>query len=169
LSDTELKTKTKLSQNIQALIGEIGEKQVLLRLSILVHQTKWEVFHNLGEAGYDILLMNAVTGERIRIEVKARQRLYTTGKARRRVNFFLTNGEYQACDFLIAYFVDSNGFYIIPREELKRATVRDQIRWRYTLAFSHLSQTDQGKGDFFNAWETLHPDFERKILEENQH
>lgn len=48
----------KLPQNIQALIGEIGEKQVLLRQSLLTLGTDWRVFRNLGEAGYDVLLLH---------------------------------------------------------------------------------------------------------------
>lgn len=82
-----------LPQNIQTLIGEIGERQVMLRPCLLVHGTPWEAFHNLGEAGYDILLLNQTSGQRVRIEVKARQRMYTTGKARRTVLYFLTDGE----------------------------------------------------------------------------
>jgi hypothetical protein len=150
----------KLPQNIQALIGEIGEKQVLLRLAILVHQTPgWEVFYNLGEAGYDVLLLKSGSNERIRIEVKARQRLYTTGKTQRRVNFFLTNGEYQACDFLIAYFIDHNRFYIVPRTELKPTQVNGRVRWRFTLSPARDSSS---RVQYLDAWETLHIDFKSK-------
>ena len=64
----------KLPQNIQALVGEIGERQVLLRLSILSHQRpKWHAFRNLGESGYDVLLLNSGTDERICVEVKTRK------------------------------------------------------------------------------------------------
>lgn len=48
----------KLPQNIQSLIGEIGEKQVLLRQSLLTLDTDWQVFRDLGEAGYDVLLLH---------------------------------------------------------------------------------------------------------------
>ena len=89
-------TRRKLPQNIQELIGDIGEKQALLRLFLLVQDTPWEVFRNVGEAGYDILLLNPQTDERVRIEVKTRQRMYTTGKPNRPIHFRLTDGEYQA-------------------------------------------------------------------------
>ena len=85
-------SRKKLPQNIQALIGEIGEKQVLLRLYLLVHENSWDVFHNLGEAGFDVLLQNSTTGEKIRVEVKTRQKLYTTGKNIQRVQFFQLMG-----------------------------------------------------------------------------
>jgi hypothetical protein len=120
MSDILESTKIKLPQNIQALIGEIGEKQVLLRLSLLVHQTEWRVFQNLGDAGYDLLLLKSHSGDQICIEVKTRQSLYTTGKKRNMLQYFLTDGEYQACDFLIAYDLEHNVFYIVPKRDLKR-------------------------------------------------
>jgi hypothetical protein len=68
-------TGPRLPQNIQPLIGE---KQVLLRLSMLIHGTPSDVFHDLGEAGYDVLLQHPDTEHRIRIEVKTRQCMYVT-------------------------------------------------------------------------------------------
>ncbi len=154
----------KLPQNIQALVGEIGEKQVLLRLAILTHQTPdWQVFHNLGEAGYDVLLLNSKTDERVRLEVKTRQRIYTTGKPRQSVNFFLTDGEYVACDFLIAYFVDHNGFYIIPKHELKQVNVNDETRWRFTLSMNKQGEPHPRFARVRDAWDVLHPDFKGKM------
>ncbi len=151
--------KKKLSQNIQALIGEIGEKQVLLRLAILAHQTSWQVFYNLGEAGYDILLLNSESGKKIRIEVKTRQRFYTTGKTRIKTNYFLTNGEYIACDFLIAYLVNNNGFYIVPKGDLKETVVNGKSRWRFTSPT--IEQGDQYSKEYkyLNAWNLMDSDF----------
>ncbi len=162
MNDMDDLPKIKLSQNIQALIGEIGEKQVLLRLSILAHHTDWEVFHNLGEAGYDILLLNQKTGERIRIEAKARQRFYTTGRPRDRLTYQLTDGEYQACDFLVAYFVDNNGFYIVPKKDLKQAKVNGKVRWRFTLTIEQQKALLEDKSKYRDAWDTIHRDFSAK-------
>lgn len=152
----------KLPQNIQALIGEIGEKQVLLRLYLLVHQTSWQVFYNLGEAGYDVLLFNSTTSEKVRIEVKTRQKLYTTGKNNRTVNYYLTDGEFLACDFLIAYFLDANEFYIVPKADLKRVTAAHQIRWRFTLTRNLLNQPHKRFVEYLFAWQRLHADFENE-------
>ena len=152
-------SRKKLPQNIQALIGEIGEKQVLLRLYLLVHENSWEVFHNLGEAGYDVLLLNATTGEKIRIEVKTRQKLYTTGKNIQRVIYDLSDGEYQASDFLIAYFLDLGNFYVVPKSELKPVSVNNLSRWRFTLSLNKQGAPHPRFDEFHNAWGNLHPDF----------
>lgn len=159
MDDHHESTAVKLPQNIQALVGEIGELQVLLRLSILAHQTDWEVFHNLGEAGYDVLLLNSITANRIRIEVKTRQKLFTTGKNRHLVHFFLTDGEYQACDFLVAYFLDNNEFYIVPKSELSEAKSRGIVRWRFTLRLNRKDLQSANQKKFLDKWELLHSDF----------
>lgn len=148
----------KLPQNLVTLIGDIGEKQVLLRLGMLCHQTPhWFVFHNLGEAGFDLLLLNLTTNERIQIEVKARQKLYTTGKHVQAIRFGLTAGEYQACDYLIAYFLDQNEFYIVPKQELK--PVAGGRIWRLLLTVTKQGRAHPRFDNYRNAWGTLHPDF----------
>ena len=152
--------KSRLPQNIQALIGEIGEKQVMFRLFLLVQHTPWEVFHNLGEAGYDVLLLNPETTERIRIEVKTRQRIYTTSKSHHnKAQFFLTDGEYQACDFLAAYLMDHNGFYIVPKDDLKQARSGNRIRWRFILTMNSQGKPHPRFAQYRDAWNTLHSDF----------
>lgn len=155
----------KLSQNIQALVGEIGERQVLLRLAILSHQrSEWQVFLNLGESGYDVLLLNTSTDERICVEVKTRQRLYTTGKLHRPVQFNLTDGEYEACDVLIAYFIDHNDFYIVPKSDLK--PVSGGKRWRFVLTMNKQGRPHPRFSPYRNNWGLLHPDFDGEELQE---
>jgi hypothetical protein len=149
----------RLPQNIQAMIGEIGEKQVLLRLYLLVRDTSWNVFHNLGEAGFDALLLHSKTGEKIRIEVKTRQALYTTGKHMDQVHFVLTDGEYQACDFLIGYHLDANDFYIIPKGELKKAPANGIARWRMVVTLTKAGKPHPRFEKYRNAWGRLHTDF----------
>ena len=150
-----------LPQNIQALIGEIGEKQVLLRLAILAHQVRgWDVFYNLGQSGYDVLLMNSRTRERICIEVKTRQKIYSTAKNVGRVQFYLTALEYEACDFLVAYFLDHNDFYIVPKSDLK--SVSGGKRWRFFLTFLKGGQPSPTLDKYRNNWGSIHKDF-RKI------
>lgn len=149
----------KLPQNVHALIGEIGEKQVLLRLFLLVRDTPWNVFHNLGEAGFDLLLMHSKTGEKIRIEVKTRQKLYTTGKHPNRVHFMLTDKEYQSSDFLIGYLLDTNDFYIVPKMDLKRAQTDGKVRWRIIVTLTKTGEPHPRFQKNRNAWYQLHPDF----------
>jgi hypothetical protein len=154
--------RQKLPQNIQALIGEIGERQVLLRLFLLVQHTPWEVFRNVGEAGYDILLLNPASGERIRIEVKARQRMYTTGRRHSPVHFRLTESEYQACDFLVAHFMDHNGFYVVPKDHLKEAHSGKRRYWRFILTVNKQGEPHPRFAQYRDAWHTVHPDFTDK-------
>jgi len=46
---------------------------------MLCHQTPgWVVFHIVDEAGFDLPLLNLHTNERIQVEIKTRQKLYTT-------------------------------------------------------------------------------------------
>lgn len=155
----------KLPQNIQALIGEIGEKQVLLRLFLLAHNTRWEVFHNLGEAGYDLLLQHPDTGERIRIEVKTRQRMYTTSQRRGTVQFFLTDGEYKACDFLVACLLDHNGFYVVPKQDLKEAHSGPRTLWRFVLTMTKQGNPHPRFEKYRDAWHMLHADFSEPLKE----
>jgi hypothetical protein len=147
-----------LPQNIQALIGEIGEKQVLLRLAIMAHQVEdWDVFYNLGQSGYDVLLMNSRTRERICIEVKTRQRMYSTAKNVGTVQFYLTALEREASNFLVAYFMDQNDFYIVPTNDLK--SVSGGKRWRFTISFLKSGQPSPTLKKYRNNWRSLHKDF----------
>jgi hypothetical protein len=151
----------KLPQNIQALVGDIGEKQVLLRLAILCHQTPdWSVFHNLGEAGFDILLLNSRTSERITIEVKTRQKIFTTGKHKTRIHFALTRNEHQASDFLIAFFLDNNAFFVVPKESLK--AVSGGRLWRFLVTTTQHGEPHPRFLRFRDAWHLLHKDFHDK-------
>jgi len=116
------------------------------------------VFHNLGEAGYDLLL-HPDTGERIRIEVKTRQRMYTTSRRRGTVQFFLTDGEYRACDFLVACPLDHNGFYVVPKRALKEGHSGQKTRWRFVLTINKDGRPHPRFEKYRDAWHTLHPDF----------
>ncbi|MFC1484114.1 hypothetical protein ACFL6Q_03595 [Candidatus Neomarinimicrobiota bacterium] len=147
-----------LPQNIQALIGEIGEKQVLLRLAIMAHQKPgWDVFYNLGESGYDVLMMNMKRDERICIEVKTRQKMYSTAKNVGTVQFYLTALERSSSDFLVAYFMDHNDFYLVPTSDLK--SVSGGKRWRFTINFLKSGQPSPTLKKYRNNWRSLHKDF----------
>ena len=77
--NNETEKVTKLPQNIQHLLMEIGEKSVLFKLFLLTKDTEWEVYQNLTEQGCDIVINNMADGNnRIKIEVKTRQRLHST-------------------------------------------------------------------------------------------
>lgn len=148
----------KLPQNIQTLVGDIGEQQVLLRLGILAHQRPgWQVFRNIGEAGFDILLVNQKRKKRVAIEVKTRQKLYTTGKNRNSIAFQLTAGEYQSCDFLIAHLLERGLFLIVRKAELKR--ISGGRLWRFVLTLNNQGVPHPRFQKSVDAWHLLSNDF----------
>ena len=150
--------KKKLPQSMQALIGEIGEQVVLLRLAIFAHNHRgWQVFRNVGASGYDILLSGAKIRKPIKIEVKTRQRLHTTSKRPTIANFYLTRGERLASDFLIAYWLERGEFYIVPAKYLK--PVRKGKSYRFTVTLKKDNQPGDGSAGFLNKWALLHSDF----------
>ena len=145
-----------IPQNVKRLVEKIGENQVLLRLAILTHKNpKWEVFSNICNEGYDILLMSHDNNIKIRIEVKARQQIFTTGKENRSVQFNMTNKEYESSDFLIGYFIDLDKFYIIPKTVLK--PVNNKKTWRYNLTRRADGTPHPIHGKYENKWNLLHP------------
>ncbi len=144
-----------LPQNIQTLIGEIGERQVLLQLSLRCRGTKWRVFLSLGEPGYDVLLLNQETHRELRIEVKARQRMYTTSRNPKSVGFVLTDVEHRACHFLIAYLLDDNSFYIVPKQDLKKAHSGDSVLWRFSFTVNVEGKPPEAVAKYWNAWQLI--------------
>lgn len=150
--------KEKIPYNISALLGEIGELQVLLRLALHAHKNgRWRVFRNVGEAGYDILLERKRPRRRIAIEVKTRQKIFTTSKHRNLVHFILSPAEYAACDFVIGYYLDENQFYIIPKKELKPSGTSK--RWRYIVSFNKKGELHPKHKRFLDNWALIHRDF----------
>ncbi|MGE3611712.1 MAG: hypothetical protein AB7I27_19130 [Bacteriovoracaceae bacterium] len=108
----------KLPQPIMSLLGEVGEKSVLIYLSIKAFETKqFEVFKNINEPGYDILFRNKETGARFKIEVKTRQRLYSTGEGDN-FSFDVTDIEYTCCDVVICYWWERNLYFVVPKDKL---------------------------------------------------
>ena len=54
-----------------------------------------------------------------KLEVKTRQRLYTTSKIKH-FNFCVTQNEYDNIDFLICYWFEKNEYFIVPKKELDK-------------------------------------------------
>ncbi len=160
-----LNPEDKLLQNIQALIGEIGEKQVLLRLFLLIQGTPWQLYHNLGEEGYGLLMLNQETRETIYVDVKTRRSPSNTNPLRRRIKFSLSEKEYKNCDFLVAYLIDTNGFYVVPRQDLEAVTIGSTQRWRFVLEMDENGHPTPHCARYRDAWHTLHPDFVRRRLD----
>lgn len=119
--------KKKLPQNILTLLQDIGENLTLFNLYLLTKDTSWTVYKNLGDKGCDIILQhnnNTLPNNKgkIKIEVKTRQRRYTTSKRERSksiIHLSLSPNEYKHCDFVIGYWQDRNTFFIVPKNKLK--------------------------------------------------
>ena len=147
-----------LPQNISALVGEIGESTVLLRLAILAHRHKgWRVFRNVGDSGYDILLSNPKYHKAIRIEVKTRQRLESRTKRPNTAQFDLTRGERNACHFVVAYWLERGEFFIVPKKKLKPISGGRRYRFRVTLKKD--GTPGEGSVPFLDNWGQLDKDF----------
>ncbi|SDH03833.1 hypothetical protein [Desulfosporosinus hippei] len=146
----------KLPQNIQHLLMEIGEKSVLFRLYLLTKSTGWEVYQNLGESGCDLILLNSKSGDKIKIEVKTRQRLYTTSKnAVGTVHFTLTENEYKNCNFLVAYWVENNFFFIVPKHDLKPMKSNEKTLYKFIVRENKIGTLDSNSQHYLNDWKPI--------------
>lgn len=147
-----------LPQNIISLIGEVGEETVLLQLSLMCIDTPWQVYRNVGDAGYDILLINEQTGERVRVEVKTRQRIVSKQSITDRVNFTATNNEYDNLEVMVCYFFDSHDVYVIPKVHLK--TTKAKVDWNWYLDMDENGKPSEKCAKYLDAWRHVHLDFE---------
>jgi len=155
--------REKLPQNVQSLIGEIGESLVLLRLYLKTHSLPgkpWEVFSNVGESGYDLLLNNTQTSQRVRIEVKTRQKLYTTGKHTHLVQFFLTQSERDNSDFLVACLLDDASLFVVPVAELNETHSNGRPRWRFTVSLDRSGRPNPKAAQYLGTWSRIDPGLE---------
>lgn len=116
-------TRNKVPQNIQSLIGEIGERLALFKLYELTHEKPYlKIFKNYSESGYDIGVLNTKNGKEIKIEVKTRQHLITTTaeKSKNSCHFTLTANEEKHTDYVVCIWLEYNDFFIIPKKDLNR-------------------------------------------------
>lgn len=150
--------KDKLPQNIQNLLMEIGEKSVLFRLFLLTKENpNWEVYHNLNDTGYDVALLKKNSSERIRIEVKTRQRLYTTSdeKKKRIVHYTVTKNEYENSDFIIAYWVEKNYYFIVPTCDLSETSSNGIPIYKFIVREKVNGDIDEKSKEYLDNWDLL--------------
>lgn len=149
--------KEKLPQNISHLIMEIGEKMVLFKLFLLVKDTDWEVYQNLGESGCDLVLLNNKDNRKLKIEVKTRQRLSSTSKGNelKTVHYTLTENEYLNCDFAICYWLENNSFFIVPKSELKQTRSKDKLVYKFIVRKLDDGNFNENGSRFLEKWETI--------------
>jgi hypothetical protein len=155
-----------LPQNLKALLQDIGERSVLLQLSIrLLGHPEWRVFQNYTEAGCDLVLVrnsHERLGRQIKIEVKTRQNVVTKRRSKNAVHFTLSQAERDASDYLVAYWLDRSDFFIVPRDKLKPVKSGGKLLYKF---IAYLSSRTEKYNDFTapfcNNWEPILNDTKR--------
>jgi len=140
------KKKDKIPQNIVETIKDIGENLAMFYLfSKVTRGSDWGVYKNFNESGTDILLLRERNNKnlkkvgKIKIEVKTRQRLETTGKEDRTAQFTLSENEWLNSDFIIGYWVEHNFLFVIPKKEFKNAKNKLKTVYKYTVRISKIT------------------------------
>ncbi len=124
-----------LSQNLKAVLQEVGENAVLLRLSIEFYNKKhWRVYRNYAEDGCDIVVVGLK--KTIKVEVKSRQKLIASKNDRRNVHFILTENEKKAADFVVGYWFDRSSFFVIPTSKLTKTNAGGKVVYRFVAYYS---------------------------------
>lgn len=150
--------KDKLPQNIQNLLMEIGEKSVLFKLVLLTKENPdWEVYYNLNDSGYDLILIKKNSSKRVRIEVKTRQRLYTTSdeNKKRTVHYTITRNEYEDSDFIIAYWFEKNYYFVVPTCELNETSSNGIPIYTFIVREKANGEIDDNSKKYLDKWEIL--------------
>jgi hypothetical protein len=143
-------------QNIKHLLMEIGEKMVLFKLFVLIKDTAWDVYQNLGESGCDIVLFNNINNKKLKIEVKTRQRLYSSdNKTLNIVHYSISENEYINCDFVICYWLEDNIFFVVPKSELKPTKNKDKITYKFIVTKRADGSFNDNVARFLNKWDII--------------
>ncbi len=130
-----------LSQNLKAVLQEVGEGAVLIHLAILLRQVPgWTIYKNFAEAGCDIVIQRSSTkqptAKSVFIEVKTRQGILTKRRHRNTMHFTVTKNERDACDFIVGYWFERNAFFIIPRNELTETRAGSKVLYKFVAYWS---------------------------------
>lgn len=144
--------KERLPQRMVDVLKSIGENSVLFRLFVFLNDyPNWSVYQNLEDKGCDILLVNGHRNpphNKIRIEVKTRQRLHTTAKNTKNNPHFTLSEHECNCDFLVAYWFDKNYYYIVPTKVLKPTKNKRKISYKFI-------PTDETTKLYLNNWDLI--------------
>lgn len=149
------KNKEKLPQNMQNLLMEIGEKAVLFHLFILAKNTSWDVYYNLGEVGCDLVLIDSQTNKKLKLEVKTRQRMYTTSKDANITHFTITEIERNSSDYVICYWFEENAFFIVPIDKLTATSSNGKPLFKFIVRKCADGSFDSKSQVFLNKWDII--------------
>lgn len=146
---------SELSQNLKAVLQDVGEGAVLIHLAILLREIPgWTIYKNFAEAGCDIVIQH--TGKRgtesksLFVEVKTRQGILTKRRHRNAMQFSVTENERNACDFVVAYWFERNAFFIVPRNALTQTSAGGKVLYKFIAYWS------EKQGRFTDASAAFH-------------
>jgi hypothetical protein len=145
-------TLMELSQNLKALLQDIGESSVLLQLCMRLHgDADWRVYRNYAEHGCDLVLIGK--GTQIRIEVKTRQNVIKKHEERDALHFTLSASERASAHFVVAYWFDRSAYFIIPASDLRETRSDDKLLYKIVAYYSRVKCdfTDYSKA-YHEAW-----------------
>lgn len=146
----------KTTQNIKDLLKDIGESSSLFYLYRYFNNRGWSIYKNYDEKGYDILLLNEKNNRKIKIEVKTRQRIISSGKNKNKVTHFtLTEVEYRSADFVIAYWFEYNYFFIVPIHDLKETRSNENRLYKFIVSLNKSHQPNPEAMKYKDNWELI--------------
>jgi hypothetical protein len=156
------KAWTMLTQNLKALLQDIGEDSAILQLSMRMSNAKkrgWKVYRSYTEDSCD-LVIRRVHGKpprgyrkELRIEVKARQNVIKKRKGDQ-IQFLLSKAEYNSCHFLVGYWFDRGDYFIVPRAALKPATKKKK-HYRFIANVLKDGKHNEVSSKYLERWDRI--------------
>lgn len=152
---------SELSQNLKAVLQDVGEGAVLIQLAILLREIPgWTIYKNFAEAGCDIVIQR--TGKRhseskpLFIEVKTRQGILTKRRHRNTMQFSITENERNACDFVVAYWFERNAYFIVPRNAITRTSAGRKVLYKFIGYWSEKQgRFTDASAAFLGRWDRI--------------
>lgn len=151
----------KVSQAMQELLAQIGENAVLLTLAGKARGTPWKVFKNVDDRGFDLLLRHP-NCRAVRVEVKTRQRVWTTaGKHNlRTAHFTVTSLEQKSAKAVVCYWWERGWMFVVPSRKLKRAPAGSKRLYKFVVHAPKSGKLPGGEvGRWLERWSVLAPEF----------
>jgi hypothetical protein len=150
-----------LSQNLKAVLQEVGEGAVLIQLAIRLRGIPgWTIYKNFHEAGCDIVIQQSDPGRSrsrpLKVEVKTRQGLLTQRRHLNTMQFSVTENERNACDFVVAFWFERNAYFIVPRNALTRTSAGRKVLYKFVAYWSaKQGRFTDASAEFLDRWDRI--------------
>lgn len=149
-----------LTQNLKALLQEVGEGAVLINLAMRMQDKPgWTLFKNFTESGCDLVLQRLDSSHeisQIRIEVKTRQNVVTDRRKPNAVHFTVTANEHTSCDFVVAFWFDKHAFFVLPTDALRRTTSRGKDVYKFIAYWSNVQDCfTEASRQWLERWDLI--------------